>query len=68
MGKCTSRYGTINANIARDKKNRLRMFVYPENEIGKNAITHFKVVERFGYIYLLEVILKREGLTKSVFI
>ena len=46
--------GTINANIARDKKNRLRMFVYPENEIGKNAITHFKVVERFGYVTLLE--------------
>ena len=46
--------GTINANIARDKKNRLRMFVYPENEIGKNAITHFKVIERFGYVTLLE--------------
>ena len=30
------------------------MFVYPENEIGKNAITHFKVIERFGYVTLLE--------------
>ena len=46
--------GTINANIARDLKNRLRMFVYPENEIGKTAITHYKVIERFGYVTLVE--------------
>ena len=36
--------GTINANIARDLKNRLRMFVYADNEIGKKAITHYKVI------------------------
>jgi len=46
--------GTINANIARDLKNRLRMFVYADNEIGKKAITHYKVIERFGYVTLLE--------------
>ena len=46
--------GTINANISRDLKNRLRMFAYPENEIGKTAITHYKVIERFGYVTLLE--------------
>ena len=46
--------GTINANIARDLKNRLRMFVYADNEIGKKAITHYKVIERFGYVTLIE--------------
>ena len=46
--------GTINANIARDLKNRLRMFVYADNEIGRKAITHYKVIERFGYVTLLE--------------
>ena len=46
--------GTINANIARDLKNRLRMFVYADNEIGKKAITHYKVLERFGYVTLIE--------------
>ena len=46
--------GTINANISRDLKNRLRMFVYPKADIGKKAITHYKVIERFGYVTLLE--------------
>ena len=46
--------GTINVNIARDLKNRLRMFAYAQNEIGKKAITHYKVIERFGYVTLLE--------------
>ena len=46
--------GTINANISRDLKNRLRMLVYPKADIGKKAITHYKVIERFGYVTLLE--------------
>ena len=46
--------GTIDGNISRDLKNRLRRFVYPENEIGKTAITHYKVIERFGYVTLVE--------------
>ena len=33
--------GTINANIARDLKNRLRMFVYADNEIGKKCNNPF---------------------------
>ncbi len=46
--------GTINANISRDLKNRLRMFTNTKNETGKKSITHYKVIERFGYVTLLE--------------
>lgn len=44
-GKINTRSGTIDAPIARDKNNRLKMTVSEEN--GKKAITHFVVLERF---------------------
>lgn len=51
--------GRIEGNIARDPKDRLRMTVFPpDSEIGKPAITHYKVVERFGYVTLIECILE----------
>ncbi len=51
--------GRIEGNIARDPKDRLRMTVFPpDSEIGKPAVTHFKVVERFGYVTLIECILE----------
>lgn len=46
--------GTIEGHIGRHPKNRLQMTVFPEGEVGKPAITHFKVIERFGYVTLLE--------------
>ncbi|MEL0275631.1 MAG: RluA family pseudouridine synthase [Flavobacteriaceae bacterium] len=46
--------GTIEGHIGRHPKNRLKMMVFPEGEVGKPAITHFKVIERFGYVTLLE--------------
>ena len=46
--------GTINENLARDPKNRLIMSVPEDKELGKNAITHYKVLERFNYVTLLE--------------
>ena len=46
--------GTIEGHIGRHPKNRLQMMVFPEGEVGKPAITHFKVIERFGYVTLLE--------------
>tara|TARA_B100001057_G_scaffold497625_1_gene602270 strand:- start:1526 stop:2548 length:1023 start_codon:yes stop_codon:yes gene_type:complete len=46
--------GTIVGNIARSKKNRKVMAVYPDGDEGKHAVTHFKVVERFGYVTLVE--------------
>ena len=46
--------GTIEGHIGRHPKNRLQMMVFTEGEVGKPAITHFKVIERFGYVTLLE--------------
>ena len=51
--------GTIEGNIGRDPKDRLRMAVFPpDSEIGKPAVTHYKVIERFGYVTLVECILE----------
>lgn len=44
--------GTVNANIARDEKDRKRMAVCDESK-GKTAITHWSVKERFGYTTLI---------------
>jgi len=46
--------GTIDENLARDPKNRLIMSVPESKEHGKRAITHYKVIERFNYVTLLE--------------
>lgn len=45
--------GTIEGNIGRHPKNRLQMTVYPDGEDGKEAITHYKVLERLGYVTLV---------------
>jgi len=46
--------GTITGNIGRSLKNRLQMDVYPDGEQGKPAITHYRVLERFSYVTLVE--------------
>lgn len=47
--------GTIEGNIGRNPKNRLQNIVYEgdEAENGKPAVTHYKVLERFGYVTLV---------------
>lgn len=45
--------GTIEGNIARHVKDRMMMAVFADPEIGKPAITHYKVLERFGYVTLV---------------
>jgi 23S rRNA pseudouridine1911/1915/1917 synthase len=51
--------GRIEGNISRDPKDRLRMTVFPpDSGIGKSAVTHYKVIERFGYVTLVECILE----------
>ena len=45
--------GTIEGHIGRDPKNRLLMTVFPDGDQGKEAITHYEVVERFGYTTLV---------------
>ena len=50
--------GTIEGNIARHVKDRMQMAVFADPEIGKPAITHYKVLERFGYVTLVSCILE----------
>lgn len=45
--------GTIEGNIDRHMKDRMQMAVYPDGEQGKHAVTHYKVIERFGYVTLV---------------
>ncbi len=46
--------GTITGHVGRHERYRKIMTVYPEGEKGKHAITHYKVLERFGYVTLVE--------------
>ena len=46
--------GTIEGNVGRSLKNRKVMEVFPDGAYGKNAITHYKVLKRFGYVTLIE--------------
>jgi 23S rRNA pseudouridine1911/1915/1917 synthase len=46
--------GVIEGNIWRSEKNRKVMDVFPDGEVGKEAITNYKVLERFGYVTLVE--------------
>ena len=51
--------GRIEGNIGRDPKDRLRMEVFPpDSETGKPAVTHYKVMERYGYTTLVECVLE----------
>lgn len=50
--------GTIEGSIGRSKKNRKVMAVYADGEGGKAAVTHYRVLERFGYVTLVECILE----------
>jgi len=45
--------GTITGNIGRDVRNRLVMTIYDDEERGRHAVTHFQVLERFGYVTLV---------------
>ena len=45
--------GTVNMNLGRSPKNRKVMTTFDDDQ-GKKAITHFKVIERFGYVTLIE--------------
>jgi 23S rRNA pseudouridine1911/1915/1917 synthase len=57
-GNVKEEEGTIEGNIARHVKDRMQMAVFADPEIGKPAITHYKVLERFGYVTLISCILE----------
>ena len=45
--------GTVEGNIGRHDTNRMRMAVHESDDKGKPAVTHYKVLERFGYVTLV---------------
>ena len=49
--------GTIDLNIGRHKTERKRMATFEDPSEGKPSVTHYKVIERFGYVTLVECIL-----------
>lgn len=50
--------GTIEGNLARHAKDRMQMAVYDDPTIGKPAVTHYKVLERLGYVTVVSCILE----------
>lgn len=46
--------GTITGNIGRNPNDRRIFMVFPEGEEGKHAVTHWRVLERFHYVTLIE--------------
>jgi 23S rRNA pseudouridine1911/1915/1917 synthase len=46
--------GTVDGHVGRHPKNRLQMTVFPEGEQGKEAITHYEVMERLRYVSLIK--------------
>jgi 23S rRNA pseudouridine1911/1915/1917 synthase len=49
---------TIHAHVGRNQRHRKLFEAFPEGEHGKDAITHYRVLERFGYVTLIECILE----------
>ena len=50
--------GTITAHVGRHQRFRKLFEAYPEGDHGKDAITHYRVLERFGYVTLVECVLE----------
>ena len=50
--------GTIEGNIGRNPKDRMQMAVLSDPAQGKHAVTHYRVLERLGYVTLIECVLE----------
>lgn len=46
--------GTVIGNTGRSLKDRKVFTVFPEGDHGKHAVTHYKVLKRYGYVTLVE--------------
>ena len=53
-GNITDDEGTIESFIGRDPSDRLRFKNVPDEDKGKHAVTHYKVLQRYGYITVVE--------------
>ena len=57
-GDMENEAGTIIAHVGRHLRFRKLFEAYPEGDHGKAAITHYRVLERFGYVTLVECVLE----------
>lgn len=57
-GNLAADAGTIEGNIGRSTKDRQVFTVYPKGDHGKPAVTHYRVLERLGYVNLVECVLE----------
>ena len=57
-GDIKDKEGTIVAHVGRNLRYRKLFEAYPEGEHGKEAITHYTVIERFNYVTLVECVLE----------
>ncbi len=57
-GNLKEEAGTIIGHIGRNLNNRKTMSVFPDGSYGKHAITHYKVIERLGYVNVVECVLE----------
>ncbi|MBL7873292.1 MAG: RluA family pseudouridine synthase [Cyclobacteriaceae bacterium] len=46
--------GTINVNVGRSLKDRRITAAFPEGDFGRTAITHYKLLQDFRYVSLIE--------------
>jgi 23S rRNA pseudouridine1911/1915/1917 synthase len=53
-GDFSENEGTVVAHVGRHLRFRKLFTAYPEGDHGKDAITHYKVIERFNYVSLVE--------------
>jgi 23S rRNA pseudouridine1911/1915/1917 synthase len=53
-GEPENETGTISGHIGRSLKDRRVMTVFPDGEYGKEAISHYTTVKKFGYVTLVE--------------
>ena len=53
-GDLNEEKGSIRGHIGRNPRNRKLMHVFPEGEQGKEAVTHYRLLERLGYVNLVE--------------
>ncbi len=57
-GNVEDETGTITGNIARHPQFRKMFTVFPEGDVGKHAVTHYRVLQRMNYVTLVECILE----------
>lgn len=53
-GEPAEESGTITGHIGRSLKDRRVMTVFPDGEYGKEAVTHYRMLQKFGYVTLIE--------------